>query len=139
MNRTYDPRKVKRHRSYTVESLAQCLDVQPNTVRQWIKHHGLPTLPDTYPVLMHWTDIRKWITIRQESRRWKLAPDEMSCFSCNASRKIKIGTFWIEPSDTMKIIVHGDCVECGKTLNRFDVKGNEAGLEAKFTFRPDIY
>jgi len=139
VKRTYDPRKVKRHRSYTVESLSQCLGVQPNTVRQWIKKHGLPTLPDTYPVLMHWEETREWLITWQASRRWKCGPDEMPCLTCKAGRKIKDGTFWIEPSNTMKITLHGDCVGCGKTLNRFDVKGNEAGLEAKFTFRSDTY
>ena len=137
MKRTYDPRKVKRHRSYTVESLARLLGVTPNTVRQWIKKHGLPTLPDTYPVLMHWKDIREWLIKWQDSRRWTCAPDEMSCFTCKAGRKIKDGTFWIEASNTLKITLHGDCVVCGKTLNRFDVASNKAALEAKFTSNPD--
>jgi len=118
MKRTYDPRKVKRHRSYTVESLAKLYGVSPNTVRQWIKKHGLPTIPDTYPVLMHWREIRDWLTKRQANRKWTCGSDEMSCFTCKGPRKIRRGTLEIIQNNTTKVMLRGDCVDCDRRLNR---------------------
>ena len=118
MKRTYDPRKVKRHRSYTVKRLAKLYDVQPNTVRQWIKKHDLPVIEGSYPVLMHWQDIREWMTDWQAARKWTCADDEMSCFTCNGPRKIKPGTFKITQDNTKKVMVQGDCEICGQRINR---------------------
>ena len=118
MKRTYDPRKVKRHRSYSVKRLAKLYGVQPNTVRQWIKKHDLPVIEGTYPPLMHWKDIRVWITEWQAARKWTCADDEMSCFTCNGPRKIKYGSFSITQKNSKKVMVHGDCEVCGQSMNR---------------------
>jgi len=72
----------------------------------------------SYPVLMHWQDIRVWMTERQAARKWTCADDEMSCFKCNSPRKIRPGTFHITQDNTKKVMVHGDCEMCGHTMNR---------------------
>ena len=133
MKRTYDPLKVKRHRSYTVKDLAELYGVGPNTVRQWIKKHGLPVIEGSYPVMMHWTDIREWITVRQAARKWKCEANEMSCLKCRRGRKIKAGTFRVTDGDKPTPMLQGDCETCGKPLNR---SSSQAKLEsdiAKFT------
>ena len=118
MKRTYDPRRIKRNRSYTVQRLAKLYGVQPNTVRQWIKKHGLPVLEGSYPTLMHWQDIRDWMTAWQAARKWTCAPDEMSCFSCQGPRKVKAGTFRIEASNKNTFMLHGQCETCDGPMNR---------------------
>lgn len=130
MKRTYDPRKVKRHRSYTVQELAQLYEVGPNTIRQWIKKHGLPVIADTYPTLIHWEAFRTWLIDWQAARKWTCAHDEMSCLKCQRGRKVKSGTFSITESNKASLMMHGDCKTCGKPMNRTT---SQAKLEANKT------
>ncbi len=44
-------RRVKIHRSYTVEEIASLFGVHKNTVREWVKA-GLPTCDDKRPMLI---------------------------------------------------------------------------------------
>lgn len=132
MKRTYDPYAVKRHRSYTVLSLAKLYGVGPNTVRQWIKKHGLPVMEDSYPVMMHWAEIRKWMIAWQAARKWTCAADEMSCFKCRGPRKVKVGTFRVTASNKALIMLHGDCEECGKPMNRATSQAKLAASKAAF-------
>ena len=118
MKRNYDPRKVKRHRSYTVQELAELYGVGTNTVRQWIKKHGLPVIAGTYPVLVHWEAIRTWMIAWQAARKWTCAANEMSCLKCQGPRKVKAGTFRVTESNKASFMMHGDCETCGKPMNR---------------------
>ena len=44
-------RKVKKHRSYTVDEVARLLSVHKGTVRRWTKN-GLKVLDDQRPLLI---------------------------------------------------------------------------------------
>ena len=128
MKRNYDPRKVKRYRSYTVQELAELYEVGPNTVRQWIKKHGLPVIEGTYPTLIHWEAFRNWMTTWQAARKWTCAPDEMPCLKCQSGRKIKAGTFRVTQTNQASFMLHGECEACGQPINRV---ASRAKLEAK--------
>lgn len=136
MKRTYDPRKVKRHRSYTVQSLAKLYGVGPNTVRQWIKIHSLPVIEGSYPVLMHWAEIRSWIITWQAARKWTCAANEMSCLKCRGPRKVKAGTFCVTQSNKALIMMHGDCEACGKPMNRATSQAKLEASKANFVGNP---
>ena len=118
MKRTYDPRKVKRHRSYTVQELAELYEVGPNTVRQWIKKQGLPVIEGTYPALLHCEAIRTWMIAWQAARKWTCAADEMSCLKCRSGRKVIAGTFRVIQTNQVSFMLHGDCETCGRPMNR---------------------
>lgn len=132
MKRNYNPRKVKRHRSYSVESLAKLYGVKPNTVRQWIKKHDLPVIEGSYPALMHCEEIRKWMIAWQAARRWTCEPYQMPCLTCQGPREIKQGSFWIELIGKLQTMLHGDCVTCGSTLNRASNRGRMDADKAMF-------
>ncbi|MGB0906780.1 MAG: helix-turn-helix domain-containing protein [Maricaulaceae bacterium] len=133
MKRTYDPRKVKRHRSYTVQDLAALYEVGPNTVRQWIKKQGLPVIEGSYPTLMHWAEIRRWIIDWQSARKWTCAANEMSCLRCQAPRKVKAGTFRVTESNKELLMMHGDCETCGRAMNRATSRAKLNVSKANFT------
>ena len=118
MKRTYNPLKVKRHRSYSVQELAELYEVGPNTVRQWIKKHGLPVIEGTYPALIHWEAIRIWMTAWQAARKWTCAKNEMSCLKCQSGRKVMAGTFRVTQTNDASFMLHGECETCGKSLKR---------------------
>jgi hypothetical protein len=132
MKRTYDPRKVKRHRSYDVHGLAELYQVGPNTVRQWIKKHGLPVIEDSYPTLMHCEAIRSWMIAWQAARKWTCAVGEMSCLGCQGPRKVKAGTFRVAKSNKPTLMLHGDCETCGKPMNRATSREKLAASKAAF-------
>ena len=128
MKRNYDPRKVKRHRSYTVHELAELYEVGPNTVRQWVKKHGLPVIEGTYPSLIHWEAFRNWMIAWQAARKWTCAANEMSCLKCQGGRKVKAGTFRVTQTNQASFMLHGECEECGKPMQSAT---SRAKLDAK--------
>lgn len=127
MKRNYDPRKVKHHRSYTVKRLAELYSVTPNTVRQWIKKHGLPVIEGSYPALMHWKAIREWMTAWQAARKWTCGADEMPCLKCKGPRRVRAGSFIVTQRNTAKVMLKGKCEICGTPMNR---SSSQAKLEA---------
>lgn len=135
MSGTLDPRKVKKNRSYTVKMVAALFDVHINTVRRWIRDESLPVLKDGRGMMIHWRDLKDWITARNERRKWVAAkPDQMPCLTCKAHKCVKPGTFKIIKSNTLNMTLRGDCAGCGKTIHRFD---NAANLDAiNQAFRP---
>lgn len=133
MKRTYNPLKVKRHRSYTVKDLAELFSVGCNTVRQWIKKHGLPIIKGSYPVMMFWVDIREWLTARQAARKWTCGADEMSCFKCRGPRKVKAGTFRVAKSNSVTPTLKGNCDTCGRSMNRATSQAKLGADIANFT------
>ena len=116
MMRNYDPRKVKRYRSYTVQELAELYGVGPNTVRQWIKKHGLPVIEGTYPTLIHWEAFRTWMIAWLAARKWTCEDNELSCLSCQSGRKVKAGTFQVTQTNQESFMLHGECEVCGKPM-----------------------
>ena len=132
MKRNYNPLKVKRHRSYTVQELAELYDVGPNTVRQWIKKHGLPVIEGTYPTLIHWEAFRTWMTAWQAARKWTCAKNEMPCLKCQSGRKVKLGTFRITQTNQAKFMFHGECETCGKSFKRATSRAKLEADKANF-------
>lgn len=137
MKRRYDTRKIKGNRCYSVADLAAVFNVHPATVRAWLRNEGLSValIDQKRPQMMRGSEIRIWLKERQDKGRWKCADNEMSCLGCKGPRRIKTGTFRIIPSNSQKIMVQGDCVDCGRTLNRFDVVANRHKLIHRF--KPD--
>ena len=132
MKRNYDPLKVKRHRSYTVKELAELYDVGPNTVRQWIKKHGLPVIEGTYPTLIHWKAFRTWLTAWQAARKWTCAKNEMSCLKCQSGRKVMAGTFRVTQTNEASFMLHGECETCRTPMNRSSSKAKLEADKANF-------
>ena len=133
MKRNYDPRKVKPHRSYTVKSLAELYGVTPNTVRQWIKKHGPPVIEGSYPALMHWKDIRDWMTAWQAARKWTCGADEMSCLKCQGPRRVRAESFTMTQHNTAKVMLKGECEKCGAPMNRASSQAKLEVDKANFT------
>ncbi|MBL4616924.1 MAG: helix-turn-helix domain-containing protein [Robiginitomaculum sp.] len=135
MQRKYDYRRVKANRPYTVETLAELYGVKRTTVRDWIKKHGLANaiIDEKRPMLLKGVLIRLWMKDWQARRKSTCGEREIYCVACQRPQKIKPGTFRIHTSNTEKITVQGVCYGCNRTLNRFDVKANQAVLERHFS------
>ena len=73
--------RLKAHRSYTVEELAETLGKTEQTIRRWIKD-GLPALIDRRPALVLGCDAKDYLTQRTKSKRQPLGTGELFCLSC---------------------------------------------------------
>ena len=81
-----DPRRIKIHRSYTVEQLAEVLGCHKNTVRLWVKQ-GLPTLDDgRRPLLIHGRTAREFLEARKRRRKRPSKIDQLYCLRCREPR-----------------------------------------------------
>ena len=140
MSLSKDYQRVRSHRPYTIVTLAELLEVNPATVRRWIKLHGLDVAitDKRRPVILSGAKVKDWMKVRQAANRQPCAPNEMYCVRCKAPRRINVETFHVIQRNASKLTVKGDCEACGLTLQRFGSVANRAALEAVFgRKRPD--
>jgi transposase-like protein len=83
--RRYNARRVKIHRSYTVEEVARLFEVHKNTVRAWLKS-GLQQIDDRRPTLLLGRQLASFLHARREHKRQRCRPEELYCFRCRAPR-----------------------------------------------------
>jgi len=81
MNHRADLRRVKIHRSYTIDEIARATGVHKTTVRQWIKK-GLPTIDGRRPALMLGSEVKRFHETLRGARKRPCAPGQMYCFKC---------------------------------------------------------
>jgi hypothetical protein len=74
-------RRIKKHRTYTVEELAQVTGVHENTVRAWHKA-GLQPVDDSRPILFRGSVAVDFLRQRRATVRRPCGPGEMFCLPC---------------------------------------------------------
>jgi DNA-binding XRE family transcriptional regulator len=84
-HRTIKHRRIKIHRSYTVEELADTLGVHKNTVRSWIKS-GLSPTDDRRPSILRGVDVATFLNSRRQASKRPCGPGEMYCFKCRTAK-----------------------------------------------------
>jgi hypothetical protein len=84
--RTFSVRRVKGLSTYDVHEIAKQCGVHRGTVRNWLKH-GLKTLDGSRPMLVHGTELKRFLDEKRISRRQKCAVGEFYCFRCRLPRK----------------------------------------------------
>ena len=134
MKRSYDYQRVRSHRPYTITTLAKLMEVNPATVRRWIKLNGLDVaiVSETGRTILQGAKIKAWMKARQIAKKQPCAPNEMYCVRCKAPRQITPESLHIVQQNAVKLTVNGHCVTCGLSLQRFGSSANRANLEAQF-------
>ncbi|MDI3337926.1 helix-turn-helix domain-containing protein [Defluviimonas aestuarii] len=82
--------RVKKHRAYTVEELAETTGAVEATVRTWVKR-GLPALTAQRPMLILGRDVLAFMNAETNRRRRPIQLGEFFCFRCKESRKPALG------------------------------------------------
>ena len=77
-------RKVKKHRSYTVDEAARILGIHKGTVRRYRKI-GLLVLDDQRPLLILGSDLIAFLKAQARPKQ-KCAPHECYCLKCRKPR-----------------------------------------------------
>jgi hypothetical protein len=117
MGRHPNPRRVKIHRSYTVEEAAQILGKHKNTVRAWIKQ-GLQPIDGRRPTLIHGLDLVGFLQNRRIAGKQPCPPGYMYCLKCRSPKQPAGGMAdylaFTETSGNLRAL----CPDCGTLMHR---------------------
>ena len=112
-----NPRRVKIHRSYTVEEVARLFGVHKTTVRGWLKD-GLPRIDGRRPILILGRELARFLHARRERRRQRCRAGELYCFRCRAPRPYAPRTADYLPLSPSSGNLRATCADCGTRMYR---------------------
>ena len=115
--RRLNPRRVKIHRTYTVEEVARLFEVHKNTVRAWLKS-GLPTIDGQRPSLILGRHLAGFLHARRERRRQRCRAGEFYCFRCRAPRGPAAQAAEYLPLTSYSGNLKSTCAYCGTRMYR---------------------
>jgi hypothetical protein len=112
-----NPRRLKIHRSYTVEQLSASLKVHKNTLRRWAKE-GLRRIDDRRPTMFRGIDAADFLQDRRQAAKRPCQPGELYCLKCRAP-KIPAGLVADLKIKSAAIgCLEAICPTCGRMLYR---------------------
>jgi hypothetical protein len=121
-----NPRRLKIHRSYTVEQLVAALKVHKNTIRRWAKD-GLRPIDDRRPTMFRGIDAADFVRNRRQAAKRPCRPGEIYCLKCRAPR-IPAGLVAdLNIKSTAIGWLEAICPTCGRMLYR---RVNPARIDA---------
>jgi len=112
-----NPRRVKIHRCYTVEEVANLFGVHKNTVRDWLKA-GLPRIDGRRPILILGRQLAGFLHTRRERRRQRCRAGEFYCFRCRAPKASAARTAEYLPVTAQSGNLRATCADCGTRMYR---------------------
>lgn len=137
-SRRHNPRRAKRHFSYSLAEVAELYGVHRQTVRHWLKN-GLKPLDSSWPILVHGEELNRFHGEGRAARKRQCGPSELYCLGCK------------EPSEPWGLLVDylpgpgptgvvvGICPACDCQMRQNVNVERLARLKAKLvvTTRPD--
>jgi hypothetical protein len=115
--RRYNPRRVKIHRSYTVEEVAQLFRVHKNTVRAWVKA-GLQTIDERRPTLILGHVLARFLHERRQRTRQRCQQGRLYCVRCRAPKEPAARVAEYVPITPISGNLRGRCGDCGAVMWR---------------------
>jgi hypothetical protein len=116
-SRRHNPRRAKRHFSYTLAEVAELYGVHRQTVRNWLKS-GLKQLDSGRPALFHGEELNRFHDERRAARRRKCGPRELYCFGCKEPREPAGSMLDYLPGTGKTGVVVGICPECDSLMRQ---------------------
>jgi Helix-turn-helix domain len=112
-----NPRRVKLHRSYSVEEAARLLRVHKNTVRTWIKT-GLQPIDERRPTLILGRELARFLHERRQRSRKPCQPGQLYCLRCRAPKGPAGRVAEYVPMTAASGNLKGRCCDCGTVMWR---------------------
>ena len=117
MARRLDWRRVKIHRSYTVDEVARLLGIHIRTVRRWVSVGGLIALDDQKPMLILGHALKAFGETQRKPKQ-KSRLHECYCFSCKTPRAAAFGEGEIVLVTAQSLNVRMLCDTCTTIMHR---------------------
>lgn len=111
-----DRRRIKIHRTYTVDQAARTVGVSKATVRRWLKC-GLPAIDTRKPALIRGTDLLEFLDARAKPKQ-PCPPGQCYCVKCKASREPGGGIAEFAQLTPSNGNLRGLCPTCGTMMHR---------------------
>lgn len=124
--RRVNPYRLKLHRSYSVQELADCLQVHTHTVRNW-QGKGLKPIDGNRPTLFDGSSTRAFLLESQTSQKRPCPPGTIYCFKCRAPQPPALGMVEFIPGKGTTGNLTALCDTCGTVMHR---RANEAKISA---------
>jgi len=110
-------RRVKTHRSYTVEEVAGLFNIHKNTVRNWLKN-GLTTIDSMRPLLILGNDLVEFLQKRRAKDKQTCKPGELYCVRCRVPRSAAGNMADYSPVNEKTGNLIAICPACNAIMNR---------------------
>src|SRR5271157_3895485 len=110
-------RRVKIHRSYTVEEIVRLFGNHKNTVRGWLKA-GLPANDDKRPTLILGRELIVFLKARRARNKRTCLPGEIYCVRCRAPKQPAGGMAEYRPITERFGNLTAICPDCNSIMNR---------------------
>ena len=110
-------RRVKTHRSYTVEEVAGLFGIHKNTVRTWLKN-GLAAIDNNRPTLIPGNELAEFLRKRRTKNKQACKPGELYCVHCRSPRSAAGGIADYSPVNDKIGNLVAICFDCGTVMNR---------------------
>lgn len=134
-----NPRHAKLHWSYTVNELADRLDVHKHTVRGWLKK-GLPTIDGAKPTLILGSEFQAWWSKQLKAAKRPCQPGHMYCFKCREPKKPALAMVEYTATNSATGNLKAICETCGTMMHRrtrlADIATRMPGLDVQITLAP---
>jgi hypothetical protein len=99
--------------SYTIRELAEVFGINQKTCLRWIAE-GLATVPGKKkPILIHGSDLKKFINLKNSKKKVTMKRHEFYCFKCKVPRRGKQGSITTS-GDTKR----AECYVCSTKMTR---------------------
>ncbi len=124
-----DFRRIRPTTVYSFKELADDLDKNIATVRQWHRE-GMPSLDHCKPPLFDGAVVKKWLRERWANKKSKCGQDEAFCMHCHKARRFAEGSRVNRPHTAKAVLITGKCAVCGCRMNKFASAKSVNFLEA---------
>lgn len=134
-----NPRRAKLHWSYTVNELADRLDVHKHTVRGWLKK-GLPAIDGAKPTLILGSDFQAWWGTQRKAAKRPCQPGQIYCFKCREPKTPALGMVEYAATNAATGNLKAICETCGTMMHRrtrlADIAAKMPGLDVQIALAP---
>lgn len=110
---TFDPRKISKHRSYTIRELSDVLGMSEKTCLRWIAKGMITISGNKKPILISGDEAKKFIRNKNSETKVELQRHEFYCFKCKCPRRAKRGSIHLSTNTK-----RGSCSVCSTKMSR---------------------
>lgn len=134
MPRRPDIRRIKIHRTYTVEDLARLTGCHKGTVRRWIAD-GLQPVDQHRPLIVSGHEAKRFLSQRRAARKRPCAPGEFYCFGCREPRKPADGMVDCRSVGGTSVNLQALCPACATVMHKRVSSDRLSAIERIFDVR----